>query len=308
MNDAATDEEWCDAAHAGRPCWCSGRAALTLLSQRALSAQEHAVRVRCGLVRPGLRGGHRGRRGHLRRAGEPARTARVWATERVEEAARQRLQAEALEQLVKQQIVLAALEKRGEACSAAAARTGDCRGSRTNWAVRRKSLEEYCRAKGVPCAGIGAHDALAVELEQLSGEIADGRRTCGSILRSHRADFDGTKMRVAQILLAWPDDAAERAKVEQQARAIRDEILAGKISFAAAAQQVLAVSQRPRGRRARRGSRATSRCRSSLRRPHFGSPRGGNQSAGRQSAGRAPDSMRGDRAGPEDVAGRCATN
>ena len=52
-------------------------------------------------------------------------------------------------------------------------------------------------------------------------------------------------MRVAQILLAWPDDPAVRTNVEQQARAIRDEILAGKISFAAAAQK---YSQSPSAR------------------------------------------------------------
>ena len=160
---------------------------------------------------------------------------RVLGNRPVEEAARQRLQAEALEQLVKQQIVLAVLEKRGEACNPqqldlALARFKD------ELSRQEKSLEAYCRARGIPVSALVR--AMRWQLSwnsYLEKSLTD--ENLRQYFEDHRADFDGTKMRVAQILLAWPDDPAQRTKTEQQAQAIRDDILAGKTSFAAAAQQ-----------------------------------------------------------------------
>jgi hypothetical protein len=168
---------------------------------------------------------------------------RVLGTRAVDESARQRLQAESLDQLVKQQIVLTALEKRGEACSAqqldlALARFRDELGR------QEKTLEEYCRAQGVPVAGLERTMRWQLSWSSyLQKTLTDAYLQ--QYFADHRADFDGTKMRVAQILLVWPDDATERAKVEQQAQTIRADILAGKISFAAAARQ---YSASPSGR------------------------------------------------------------
>ena len=76
-------------------------------------------------------------------------------------------------------------------------------------------------------------------------------------------------MRVAQILFALPDDPAGQAEVRQRAEAVREEIAAGKISFADAARK---YSSHPAGRRwrAARGSRGTSRCRRFSRRLPIG--------------------------------------
>ena len=65
----------------------------------------------------------------------------------------------------------------------------------------------------------------------------------------HRRDFDGTSMRVAQVLLQSQKEAAEYAttdlsSVVARAQQIRQEIVTGKISFAEAARR---YSQSPSG-------------------------------------------------------------
>lgn len=55
----------------------------------------------------------------------------------------------------------------------------------------------------------------------------------------YRSDFDGTQLRVAQILFKVPADADEAAiaAIKDQAAKLRGEIIAGKITFADAAKQ-----------------------------------------------------------------------
>jgi parvulin-like peptidyl-prolyl isomerase len=55
----------------------------------------------------------------------------------------------------------------------------------------------------------------------------------------HRREFDGTQLRVAHILLKVAADASESqlAEARQKAAALRDEVAAGKLSFAAAAEK-----------------------------------------------------------------------
>ncbi len=54
----------------------------------------------------------------------------------------------------------------------------------------------------------------------------------------HRAEYDGTKLKVAQILLpVEPQDAKGLESAWEQAQQIRAEIVAGKLTFAEAAQQ-----------------------------------------------------------------------
>jgi parvulin-like peptidyl-prolyl isomerase len=55
----------------------------------------------------------------------------------------------------------------------------------------------------------------------------------------HAREFDGTKLRVAHILwkTSTSDDAAAIEKLKDQADAVRQEIMAGKLTFAAAAEK-----------------------------------------------------------------------
>jgi parvulin-like peptidyl-prolyl isomerase len=160
---------------------------------------------------------------------------RVLGDRTVDAATRQRVQAEALEQLVKQQIVLDVLAKRGEACTPrqldlAIARFQD------ELSRQEQSLEAYCRTRGIPLSAF--ERAMRWQLSwhsYLEKSLTD--ENLRQYFEDHRPDFDGTMVRVAQILLACPDDPAPRTKAEQQARAIREDILAGKLSFGAAARQ-----------------------------------------------------------------------
>ncbi len=168
---------------------------------------------------------------------------RVLGDRDVDAATRHRAQAAALEQLVRQQLVLAALQQRGAACSrqeleVAVARFTD--------QLRRQdqTLDTYCRARGIPVAAW--ERSMRWELSwraYLEKALTD--ENLRQHFDDHRADFDGTKMRVAQILLACSDDTAQRAAAMAQAQAIRDDILAGRTSFAAAARQ---YSQSPSAR------------------------------------------------------------
>lgn len=56
---------------------------------------------------------------------------------------------------------------------------------------------------------------------------------------AHRRDFDGTELRVAHILLKVdrPDDAVALAAASDRAAALRADLVAGKVTFAAAAAQ-----------------------------------------------------------------------
>lgn len=55
----------------------------------------------------------------------------------------------------------------------------------------------------------------------------------------HRRDFDGTRVKVAHLLLALPEPAngEQRETVRQQAHMIREEVLAGRVKFAEAVRK-----------------------------------------------------------------------
>lgn len=60
--------------------------------------------------------------------------------------------------------------------------------------------------------------------------------------KDHQADYDGRKLRIAQILLKLPKDAPDRQAIIDKAAKLREEIVSGKLKFADAAK---AHSQSP---------------------------------------------------------------
>lgn len=154
-----------------------------------------------------------------------------------------RLQAETLEQLIRQQIVLATLEKRGEACNQ---QQLELALSRLQDELKRqdKSLDEFCQSQGtcLPALKRGLRWQLSWA-SYLDKSLTDQRLQ--QHFAQHRREFDGTRLRVAQILLPWPDDPQARDGVVQRAAALRADITAGKLSFAEAAQK---YSQSPSAR------------------------------------------------------------
>lgn len=152
----------------------------------------------------------------------------------VTDQARPLLQAAALEWLIKQQQVLVQLERRGKARSQTEV-DSEMRRLKQTLASQEKTIDDHCQSLDIP------HSSLRRMLRwQLSWErCRSGYLTDENLQRyfdRHRKEFDGTRMRVAQVLLRSQDDSDHQTLV-QQAREIRGKIVSGEISFAQAARK-----------------------------------------------------------------------
>jgi parvulin-like peptidyl-prolyl isomerase len=150
-------------------------------------------------------------------------------------AARDRLRAAALDQLVDQQLVLAQLEQLGEACSP---RELDLAASQFRQELHRQdqSLEDHCRSQGIPVAAFLRALRWQLSWPRYLEKMQTDERL-QQYFAAHRPEFDGTRLRVAHVLLALPADPHEQAAVLARAAAIREEIVAGRLAFADAARQ-----------------------------------------------------------------------
>ncbi len=153
--------------------------------------------------------------------------------------ARVLLQAEALRQLIERQMVLASLEERGEAASVQEVDL-EVRRLSDDLARQEKTLDDYCRAQEIQ------EPILRQQLRwQLSWKRCLSKYLTDENLQRyfdrHRREFDGTTLRVAQVLLkseaVEKQSAAPAEQLLARARQIRQEILSGKITFADAARK-----------------------------------------------------------------------
>lgn len=149
--------------------------------------------------------------------------------------ARDLLRAEALDQLVRQQIVLSELEREREACTQ---QELDLAIARFSEELKRqgKTLDDLCRARHIP--------QVAIERGlrwRMSWNAYLAKRLTEEHLQRyfelHRRDFDGSRLRVAHILLPLPADGADDQRVRQQAEDLRRKIDQGSLTFADAARQ-----------------------------------------------------------------------
>ena len=164
---------------------------------------------------------------------------RILGQQTVDVAVRNRAQAEALEQLIKQQIVLASLERQGAACSQQQLDLAIAQ-FKEELVRQDKTLEDYCQSMGIPVAAF----EQAVRWQLSWDRYLQKSLTEENLQRyfaDHRRDFDGTRLRVAQILFTLPDNLPDQPaavdEVRQQAQTLREEILAGTVSFAEAARK-----------------------------------------------------------------------
>jgi parvulin-like peptidyl-prolyl isomerase len=162
--------------------------------------------------------------------------ARLLSGRPVSEEARWRLQAEVLEHLVNRHLVLAALERRNEGCSE---QELDLAMSRLTEQLARqdKSLARYLEETGQDEQTV--RRAWRWELtwpRYVSQTVTDDvlRRTYDR----HRRELDGTRLRVAHILLPFTSDrdGRDRERALAEATRLRDAINSGSMSFAAAAR------------------------------------------------------------------------
>ena len=124
---------------------------------------------------------------------------RMLGKQTVDAEVRNRAQAEALEQLIKQQIVLASLERQGEACSQQQLDLAIAR-FKEELVRQEKTLEDYCQSGGISVPAFERAMRWQLSWDRyLQKSLTD--ENLQRYFESHRRDFDGTRMRVAQILL-----------------------------------------------------------------------------------------------------------
>ena len=151
-------------------------------------------------------------------------------------AGRPLLQAAALEQLIRRQLILIWLTRSGQAASA---RDVDFEIKRLERSLERQgiSLVDYCRRQRLNDEQL--RESL---LWQLSWQrFLDRYLTDENLQRyfeRHRREWDGSRLRLAHILLKVDvTDSAKVAATQAKAEKIREEIVTGKRTFAEAAKE-----------------------------------------------------------------------
>ncbi|MGD9648073.1 MAG: peptidylprolyl isomerase [Pirellulales bacterium] len=105
-------------------------------------------------------------------------------------------------------------------------------------AARGSSLEDFQAARGWSADELRRYLAWRVIWSRyLQAEMTDA--TLEQYFDEHRADFDGTLVRVSHLLLRVPEKESDGqvAAAESKARGIRDQVVAGKLSFADAVRR-----------------------------------------------------------------------
>jgi parvulin-like peptidyl-prolyl isomerase len=163
--------------------------------------------------------------------------ARALGDRRVTPEAKQTLRTETLQQLVNRRLVLKHLAENGLAASAQDLNQAVLR-IRKQLEKRQQTLADYLAQAGL------TEDELRHTLAwQASWQRGLERHLIEANLEryfdQHRRDFDGTTLRVAQILFPVKPrgDRDALAQVLAQAAGVRDEVRSGKLTFAEAARK-----------------------------------------------------------------------
>ena len=169
---------------------------------------------------------------------------RAFGKQEFDESQKQALLRRALEQVIDRRLVLAYLERSGQAASG---QDVDFSMSQLENDLKSQglTLAEHLKQVGMPVEDV--RRALAWKLswnKYLERSLTD--ENLQKYFDKHRCQFDGTQLRVAHILLKLPanDDEVQLAAAREKAAALRTEITAGKLTFGDAARQ---HSQAPTG-------------------------------------------------------------
>ena len=157
------------------------------------------------------------------------------------EQARGLLQAEALERLIDQQKVLVQLQQRGEACTEKELDV-ELRRLQDEMERQEKTLDDYCQSLRIPQASLRRMLQWQLSWKRCRSKYLTDENLQRYFDRHHK-EFDGTTLRVAQLLLK-PDADSTRQQLLERALEIRREIVSGKMEFGQAARK---YSQSPSG-------------------------------------------------------------
>jgi len=116
-------------------------------------------------------------------------------------------------------------------------------------AARRRSIDDLLKAESIGQADLERQFAWNVVWRKYVARYATEERLA-AYFAAHRREFDGTQLVVSHILLrSSPGDAKTADGLLKQAEQIREEIIAGKLTFAEAARKYSAGPSREDGGR-----------------------------------------------------------
>jgi parvulin-like peptidyl-prolyl isomerase len=162
---------------------------------------------------------------------------RAYGDRKLEGAERQRMLKAALDQVVDRRLVLAYLTKTGQAAS-----SQDVDFALAQYDKDLKSqdltLDQHLKQVGLTAADLRRSLAWKLSWQRyLDKQLTEANLE--KYFDRYRREFDGTQLRVAQILFKLPAEAGEAAVTAAKERAVKlkQEISEGSVSFADAAKQ-----------------------------------------------------------------------
>lgn len=162
---------------------------------------------------------------------------RAYGDQKLVEAERKTLERAALEQVIDRRLVLNYLTRTGQAASKQDVDLVLTQ-LETELKAQDLTLQQHCEKTGLTVADLRRALAWKQSWQRyLQRQLTEANLE--KYFNKYHREFDGTRLHVAQILFKLADDAEESALAAAKDRAekLRQEIVAGKLTFAAAAKQ-----------------------------------------------------------------------
>ncbi len=147
------------------------------------------------------------------------------------------LHAETLEQIVRQRLVQIRLKRLGKLASREMIES-ELKKQEDRLSAQKRTLDEVLAARGITMPEYRRDLRWELSWKKFSTEeIADEQLE--AYFKQHRPHYDGSQVRASHVLLRpiHREDAHEVAQIIGRARKLREQITAGKISFADAAKE-----------------------------------------------------------------------
>ena len=147
------------------------------------------------------------------------------------------LRAQILEEIIARRLVLAYAQRSGEAASNADLATAQADLTK-QLAAQRHTLDDFLAAQNITAADLRRQLAWNSVWQKYLGRYATPTRQ-QAYFQAHQHELDGSELLVSQIFwrISPGNDPAAIEALLKKAADVRNQILAGKIAFAAAAQR-----------------------------------------------------------------------
>jgi parvulin-like peptidyl-prolyl isomerase len=146
------------------------------------------------------------------------------------------LQAQVLEEVISRRLVLAYARRTGETPSDAEL-AAELAALKAQLAARRRTVDDFLKVESIRRPDLNRQLAWNVLWRKYVARYANEQRIASTFAARHR-DFDGTQLVVSHILFRPSSDGAKTTEeLMKQAAKVRDEIVAGKLTFEDAARK-----------------------------------------------------------------------